>query len=466
MKKHAIFLFIMFVLMAEINLAQSEFPKNSLNLKTVFINYQAPNRDNEKLFTNLDHGFEIGYNRHFTKLLSLGIPFRLGAAGFPKYDESLRSVTGYGSRKIYTGLDALINLHFWQGMLVSPFVYTGLGGTLEDFDEFHGQVPFGLGFDLRINDQTSLIAQSDYRFGFEDGFDNWQHAIGFRICLCGSDRDKDGFKDKEDACPDVWGTLQGCPDTDGDGIRDLDDRCPKEAGVIENQGCPADRDKDGVYDKDDACPDVAGTLKGCPDKDKDGVADKDDKCPDVPGPVSNMGCPPDRDKDGFPDSIDPCPDVAGKFNGCPDTDEDGIPDNVDKCPNTKGIAANFGCPEIKVEDKKVLDIAMKFVNFKSGTAVMTADSKKNMDEVLNVLLKYPEMNLSIEGHTDDVGTEDFNQKLSEERAKACMDYLIGKGIQKDRLMASGFGESKPLGDNKTREGRLQNRRTEFNPVWR
>jgi OmpA-OmpF porin, OOP family len=466
MKKQIIFLFLILVLQTEISIAQSDFPKNSMNLKSVFINYQAPNRDNEKLFTDLDFGIEIGYNRHFNKLFSLSIPLRLAAVGFPVYDENLRTVTGYRSSKAYAGLDALLNLHFWQESCVSPFVYAGIGGALQDFDSFHGQVPMGLGLDLRINDMTSLVAHSDYRFGFEDGYDNWQHAIGLRIYLGSNDRDKDGVPDKDDECPDDWGTINGCPDTDGDGIRDLDDRCPKEAGVIENQGCPSDRDKDGVYDNDDECPDVAGTLRGCPDKDKDGVPDKDDKCPDVPGPVSNMGCPPDRDNDGFPDSLDPCPDVAGTFNGCPDSDDDGIPDNLDKCPNTKGTAANFGCPEIKVEDKKVLDIAMKYVNFKSGTSEMTTSSRKNLDEVLKVLLKYPEMNLSIEGHTDDVGDDAFNQSLSEKRARACMDYLIQKGISKDRLLVTGYGETKPIGDNKTEEGRLQNRRTEFNPIWR
>ena len=283
----------------------------------------------------------------------------------------------------------------------------------------------------------------------------------------------------------------GCPDEDGDGISDMDDKCPNLAGVVENMGCPSDRDKDGVYDVDDLCPDLAGTLKGCPDSDKDGVADKDDKCPQIagtlmgcpdsdrdgiadkddkcpnePGPASNAGCPNDRDKDGVEDAKDPCPDTPGKFNGCPDTDGDGLADNLDKCPNTPGIAANNGCPEIKKEDKKVLDVAMRNVQFTTGTATLTKASYKNLNDVINVLKKYPEMMLNIEGHTDDVGEDVNNQKLSERRANACMNYITSKGIVASRLMASGYGESKPIGDNKTSEGRKSNRRTEFNPVWR
>lgn len=493
MKQRFTNLLIIFVLIAEISFGQGGLPKSSLTAKMVFINYQAPNRDNKRIFTDLNNGFELGYSRHFSDMLSLSIPLRVGAAHFPIYDENLKKVTSYGRNEVYAGLDALLNMHFWRGKTISPFIYGGIGAAVPafDFDNFYAQAPMGLGFDIKVNDKSSIVLQSDYRFAFEDGFDNWQHAIGVRVCLCASDRDKDGVVDKEDPCPDDWGTVNGCPDRDGDMVRDLDDKCPNEPGVAENAGCPADRDRDGVYDRDDKCPDVAGTIMGCPDKDKDGVADKDDMCPDtpgtingcpdtdkdgvvdkddkcpkVPGPASNNGCPPDRDNDGVPDDTDPCPDLAGKINGCPDTDGDGITDNVDKCPNTKGIAANFGCPEIKVEDKKVLDVAMRAVEFQTGTAVITKKSFKNLDEVLNVLKKYPEMNLSIEGHTDNVADDMLNQKLSEKRAKACLDYLVKKGVAANRLTSTGYGETRPVGDNKTAEGRQMNRRTEFNPVWR
>lgn len=472
-----------------------DLPVNTLTVKPVWINFHSPNNDNKDLFTDLNHAFEIGYSRHFGKLLSLSIPLRMGAANFPIYNEATKTVNSYTRSQYYAGLDALLNLHFFRGKLVSPFVYAGIGGVSQNFDNGFVQAPVGLGVDFRINELFSIVAQSDYRFAFEDGYDNWQHAIGIRASILGKpkDSDRDGLADKDDMCPDVPGTLNGCPDTDADGIPDKDDKCPTLAGVADNMGCPSDKDHDGVYDVDDKCPDIAGTLKGCPDSDKDGVADKDDKCPTVagivmgcpdsdkdgvadkddkcpnqPGPASNSGCPEikDQDKDGVEDANDPCPTVAGKFNGCPDTDGDGIADNLDKCPNTPGVAANKGCPEIKVEDKKVLDVAMRAVQFETATSTITKASYKNLDAVVSVLNKYPEMMVSIEGNTDNVGEPERNQKLSERRAKACMDYLISKKIAANRLSSKGNGENNPIGDNKTKEGRQQNRRTEFNPIWR
>ena len=492
MKKLTINLFICFVLLSSAISAQ-DLPKRTLTAKPVWINYRSPNLDNKELFSDLDNAFELGYNHHFSNLISLSVPLRLGAARFPNYSEALDSVTSYTKSQYYTGIDALLNLHLFRGKFISPFLYAGIGGAMQNLEDFYAQAPLGLGLDFRVSNLISIVTQADYRLAFKDGYNNYQYAVGLRACLCGPerDRDKDGVSDKEDLCPDVPGTVMGCPDTDGDGIADKDDKCPSLAGVAENMGCPSDRDKDGVYDTDDMCPDVAGTLKGCPDSDKDGVADKDDmcptvagtikgcpdtdkdgvadkedKCPTVPGPASNMGCPTDRDGDGVEDSKDGCPDVAGTINGCPDTDKDGVADKDDKCPQTAGPASNMGCPEIKVEDRKVLDVAMRSVQFESGTAVITKSSYKNLDDVVTVMQKYPEMNVSIEGHTDNVGDDAMNQKLSEKRAKACADYLMKKGISEGRLMSAGYGETRPIGDNNTKDGRQLNRRTEFNPVWR
>lgn len=486
----ASFLFCAMVMLNSVT--AQDLPVNTLTVKPVWINFHSPNNDNKDLFNDLDNAFELGYNRHFGKWFSLGLPLRIGAARFPKLDSS-DNVIGYGKAQYYTRLDVLGNLHLFRGKAVSPFLYAGIGGAMQDFDDFYAQVPVGLGVDIRLTDLVSVVAQTDYRLALKEGYNNWQHAIGIRACLCGKpkDMDKDGVPDKVDMCPDVPGTINGCPDTDGDGIANKDDKCPEEAGVPENMGCPADRDKDGVYDRDDMCPDVAGTLKGCPDKDRDGVADKDDKCPDVAGtlmgcpdtdrdgiadkddkcptvagPASNMGCPIDKDGDGVEDSKDACPDVPGTLMGCPDRDKDGVADKDDKCPETPGVKSNNGCPEIKVEDKKILDVAMRSVQFETGTAVITKASYKNLNDVVSVMNKYPEMMVSIEGHTDNVGDANSNQRLSEKRAKACLDYLVKQGINATRLISAGYGETRPIGDNTTAAGRQENRRTEFNPIWR
>ncbi len=288
---------------------------------------------------------------------------------------------------------------------------------------------------------------------------------------CPADRDKDGVYDKDDKCPDVMGVVanNGCPaDRDKDSVYDRDDKCPDVAGVAENMGCPSDRDKDGIADADDKCPDLAGIAanKGCPaDRDGDGVYDTDDKCPDVAGVAANKGCPSDRDGDSVYDKDDKCPDLAGLVAnmGCPsDRDGDGVYDKDDRCPDVPGIAANRGCPALKEAEAKIMTVAVKNINFKTGSAILTTASYKILDQVAAIVKKYDYFSLAIEGHTDNVGNEATNLKLSQNRAKACYDYLIKKGVNAGRVSSEGFGETRPIGSNETAAGKLANRRVEFN----
>jgi len=85
-----------------------------------------------------------------------------------------------------------------------------------------------------------------------------------------------------------------------------------------------------------------------------------------------------------------------------------------------------------------------------------------MDQVADILSRYPNYNCSIGGHTDSVGNSASNQKLSEKRAKACYNYLVGKGISGSRLSYTGYGETQPIAENKFKDGREKNRRLEFN----
>ncbi|HEY3352099.1 MAG TPA: OmpA family protein [Polyangia bacterium] len=224
---------------------------------------------------------------------------------------------------------------------------------------------------------------------------------------------------------------------------------------------PADRDGDGIPDVDDACPDEAGpaATKGCPDRDGDGIPDKDDACPDQAGPAELKGCP-DRDKDGIPDKDDRCPDQAGpaELQGCPDRDGDGVPDIDDKCPDQPGLKQYQGCLP---EKAKKFTGSIKGINFATGSAKILPNSFKVLDGAVAVLKEFPTMRIRIEGHTDNVGKPDKNQALSENRANAVRDYFVKKGIDASRLEAKGYGEAKPVQDNKTAAGRAANRRIEF-----
>jgi outer membrane protein OmpA-like peptidoglycan-associated protein len=218
------------------------------------------------------------------------------------------------------------------------------------------------------------------------------------------------------------------------------------------------------------------------DTDRDGIPDNIDMCPNDPedhkGPNPNDGCPqlPDRDNDGIPDVSDKCPDQAEDFDkvddrdGCPedDADKDGIADAVDKCPKEPGESSEEpeknGCPHYirRISGSAEIQI-MKQVEFKFDSYVLLPVSSLILDEVVRLLQVNPEIKLvSVEGHTDNQGSDAYNDKLSKERAKAVVDYLIKKGgISPTRLTSSGFGSTKPLMTNETDEGRAKNRRVEF-----
>jgi len=283
------------------------------------------------------------------------------------------------------------------------------------------------------------------------------------------DRDGDGVTDMEDACPDIAGLViyKGCPDRDGDGVIDNEDLCPDEPGTKLTNGCP-DKDNDGVIDGRDECPDIPGpaALNGCPDRDGDGVADPKDLCPDEPGPADQGGCPfRDTDKDGIKDSEDRCPEVAGPPEnfGCPysDTDGDGILDKDDRCPLTPGDPTNNGCPVIKTEEAAVLKTAFENLEFETGKAVIRSSSFASLDELAELLVSKPTWKLLIAGHTDNVGSEESNLNLSKNRTQAVGKYLQGKGVPANQVKMEWYGESRPVADNSTPDGRQKNRRVEM-----
>jgi outer membrane protein OmpA-like peptidoglycan-associated protein len=307
--------------------------------------------------------------------------------------------------------------------------------------------------------------------------DGWQDTDG----CPDPDNDSDGLPDSADKCPnqpedvDGYKDDDGCPDddNDGDGIKDKDDQCPNEPGVAKYKGCPApDRDKDTVGDDDDKCPDVFGKveLAGCPDQDGDGIADVDDKCPIDPGPKETQGCP-DKDGDGILDKDDRCPEQPGPadFKGCPDTDKDGIPDPDDKCPNEpetiNGIDDEDGCPDkgktLVIVTREKIELK-ETVYFDTGKDTIKKVSFGLLDQVASVMKAHQEIKkIVVEGHTDDQGPDDFNMDLSKRRAASVMKYLIDRGVDAARLSSEGYGETRPIDNNKTKAGREKNRRVEM-----
>lgn len=279
-----------------------------------------------------------------------------------------------------------------------------------------------------------------------------------------------------------------CEDPDQDGLCSKDDGCPNEAedadGFMDSDGCPdVDNDEDGVLDAADKCPDDKEDADGFEDddgcldadNDADGVLDGEDKCPQEAGDAALNGCPVrDADKDGIPDDADKCPQQAGvaQFKGCADSDNDGLADPDDKCPNEpetrNGFEDEDGCADVpppvltkvKVGAGKI-DLDGK-VMFESGMSHLRSESFGLLDEVVTLLQANPKIRkVRIEGHTDSAGADSVNMTLSGARARSVRDYLVQKGVAAERLVAKGFGETQPIANNGTPEGREANRRVVF-----
>lgn len=378
--------------------------------------------------------------------------------------------------------------HKWVGVYI-PVTVDALGN-------------FGAGAGLRLG--PLFVTSSNVITAFAQ---NWNRAVnvqaGLKLTIPHAgkqrDRDKDGVSNKKDLCKKDKGTCEskGCPDRDGDGVTDNIDKCPTVPGLKELQGCP-DQDGDGITDTEDSCVAVPGIkeLFGCPDRDGDGIADYQDECPDTPGLKIFAGCP-DRDSDGVEDRKDACPDVPGDpaHRGCPDTDGDGLYDYEDRCireagpaenkgcpwkdtdmdgvldkddacPTVKGVVEEKGCPRLPKKELETVKTAFDNLEFETGKEVIRKSSYPSLNALASLLVSKPNYGLQIDGHTDNVGNDAYNQLLSEKRAKAVKDYLVKKGVAEEKIASAGYGETRPVATNDTPQGRQLNRRVEMKIIFR
>ncbi|MFV0593017.1 MAG: OmpA family protein [Draconibacterium sp.] len=368
----------------------------------------------------------------------------------PRFDLMLDNRLSFKSPGIDV-FNPLLNLRlklFNEDMGIQPYLFGGVGYMWDNSDN---GVNFdaGAGLKFPISPNTSLFVAGSYVAGVDGTRTvnnvptavNDDHVMVTSIIEfafgAGKDSDGDGVKDRKDECPDTPPGVEvdekGCPlDRDGDGVPDYKDECPDDAGPASLNGCP-DKDGDGIADKDDDCPDVAGLAKfnGCPDTDGDGVPDPKDKCPDTP-----KGCAVDAD-------------------GCPlDSDGDGVIDCEDKCPQEAGPASNNGCP-----DWAELQIPTVYFDFDKSS--LRPEAQAELDKVASQLSAAKEYDIVIGGHTDNIGTEAYNMKLSERRAQEVVKYLLKKGVNNAYVGSNYYGESKPAVANDSKAHRQENRRAEF-----
>jgi OOP family OmpA-OmpF porin len=352
-------------------------------------------------------GVRLGYFKELNRFFDLNLGLSATNIEIPLSDidntYENRVMYNTSARQLYFGGDIRVNFNILDKSryIVTPYLFGGVTPTYKDDGYGYGyltaSVPLGLGFGFNVGRNIDLQLESGYRVAVTNKeYNHLQHSAGIVFWF----------------------------------VR------PKEA------------------------PPVVEFVRT--DTDKDGIPDDEDQCPTIAGPAEFHGCP-DSDGDGVADNVDECPMIAGSaaFNGCPDSDNDGIPDNKDKCPYVAGTADRDGCPapEVKTEIVREVERAAKAIFFETGKAVLKKESYTQLDIVVGILKDNPELYADIEGHTDNVGSDQLNQKLSDRRAAVVRDYFISKGISADRLTATGFGESRPIATNETAAGRAANRRT-------
>jgi OOP family OmpA-OmpF porin len=410
--------------------AQAQVKAEQVSISPFIGGYTFEN--NENLKTSLVYGLRAGFN--WTK--------HLGFEGYflyaPTKNNELASeprvdLFGYGVEGLY---------HFMPDSRLVPFVAVGLGGNrysghdgLSDRNLF--TLDYGAGLKYFLTENVALRADVRHVLPFNDHYNELLYSVGVTFAFGGAKK----------AMPEIQATRAAEPaapaqvvrDSDGDGVVDDLDKCPNTpSGVkVDQDGCPLDTDKDGVYDYLDKCPGTPAGVK-----------------------VDQDGCPLDTDKDGVYDYLDKCPGTPAGVK----VDSDGCPYPAPAPPPAPAPApAPVAKPAPTAMEKAITEKGRVTLNVEFDTAKSTIRPTEQQDitKLAEVMKKYPDLKIQIEGHTDNVGSAKYNEKLSQQRADAVKKNLVEKyGIEASRLTAKGFGLTKPIASNATKEGRQKNRRVE------
>lgn len=380
------------------------------------------------------------------------------------------------------GAHVALQLELFNEESIRPFVSAGIGFVMHDpkvtlldpkfqysWDKNKGDgtagalVPLAIGLNFSIASDVDLYAKFEKSMTLTDNIDNWDANIndnwetvtlGLTWFLGGEeepqpqpkpvvkDTDGDGLLDQDELT--IYKTDPNNRDTDGDGLIDGDE-------VNQHRTDPTikDTDVDRLIDGDEVNKNKTNPLN----KDTDG-----DACIDGDEVLDMRTNPLKQDTDG--DALTDC-DERNVYKTNPlvmDTDGDGVDDGKEVKNGTDPLKADV----LKVTAGK--NIILEGITFETNKAIIRPESEEILTKAFNTLKSYPEINVEIQGHTDDVGKDAANMTLSNNRAKAVVDWLIAKGIAASRLTAKGYGETLPRAPNTTPENRATNRRIEFRVV--
>ncbi len=306
------------------------------------------------------------------------------------------------------------------------------------------------GSDASDDDKDGLIKRDEKEIGTDpnnpdsdkDGLKDGEEVTVYYTNPLKSDSDADGLKDGEEVFK--YKTNPNKMDSDNDKLSDGDEVLKYNTDPLK-----ADTDGDGLSDGEEVL--NTNTDPNNPDSDNDGLSDGDEVKIYKTNPLN-----PDSDGDHLTDAEEVNRYKTDPLN--PDTDGGTVDDYTE---------VNRGTNPLDPEDDVVkinVPIVLEGITFETGKADITPESEKILEGALKTLQTYPDIIVEISGHTDDVGSNASNQKLSQRRADSVRAWLISKGVSPDRLIAKGYGEEYPRVPNTSPENRRMNRRIEFKRI--
>ena len=295
---------------------------------------------------------------------------------------------------------------------IRPFIKSGFGISGIDRGLFGDSIPFSqyfsktlspsFGVQFRLTDHIGFEISSSFNKAIDKkGITHLRHNASLYIGLGDTDKDGDGIINRKDKCPKIPGDLEfnGCPDTDGDGIPDPEDKCPEVSGELVNNGCPG-----------------AENLS------------QENKILDDENLETQIG-----------------------------TESPTISDNISSI-DQQSSEDKLGAFEDKKISKITLPDEQMLIYFPANSSrVLGKTTIKKLKNVVSTLLNQMDLKVLLEGHSSNDGDFTINLNLSQQRVNIIKDFLIGEGIESNRISVKALGEDEPIFDNNTSQGRALNR---------
>ena len=272
-----------------------------------------------------------------------------------------------------------------------------------------------------------------------DGLNDGEEYLTYKTDPLNTDSDSDGLSDYEEVKNTKSNPL--IADTDGDGLND-----GEEVNKYKTDPLVVDTDKEGLSDYAEVMTHKTNPLLA--DTDKDGLTDAEEINKYKTNPLVA-----DTDGDGLSDSEEV---LKHKTNPLKKDTDDGTVDD--------GTEVKRGTDPLNPEDDVVkigVPIILEGIMFDVNKTDIRPESENRLMKTLKTLQTYDDISVEISGHTDSDGSAKSNLKLSQGRAESVKAWLVSKGIDANRMTTVGYGEDKPVADNKTKEGKQKNRRIEF-----